>query len=62
MDQFPNGFNAVVAVLSYTGYDMEDAMVINKASLERGLAHGTMYSTQVIDLDQLRGLATCLFA
>jgi len=55
MDQFPNGFNAVVAVLSYTGYDMEDAMVINKASLERGLAHGTMYSTQVIDLDQLRG-------
>ncbi|EME32710.1 DNA-directed RNA polymerase subunit isoform 1 [Galdieria sulphuraria] len=55
MDHFPNGFNAVVAVLSYTGYDMEDAMVINKASLDRGLAHGTMYSTQLIDLDQMRG-------
>eukprot|EP00871_Galdieria_phlegrea_P005513 jgi/Galph1/5963/GphlegSOOS_G4623.1 len=55
MDNFPNGFNAVVAVLSYTGYDMEDAMVINKGSLERGLAYGTVYTTQLIDLDQMRG-------
>jgi len=25
-DNFPNGMNAVVAVISYTGYDMDDAM------------------------------------
>lgn len=50
-DVFPNGFNAVVAVLSYTGYDMEDAMTINRASLDRGLGHGMVYTNHTVDLD-----------
>lgn len=27
IDNYPIGTNAIVAVISYTGYDMEDAMV-----------------------------------
>ena len=50
MDSFPNGTNAVVAVISYTGYDMEDAMILNKSAHERGFAHGTVYKSQTIDL------------
>lgn len=50
LDNFPNGTNAVVAVISYTGYDMDDAMIINKASHERGFGHGTIYKTKIIDL------------
>lgn len=33
---------------------MEDAMIINKSSMERGLCHGTMFKTETIDLKPLR--------
>ncbi|XP_039594886.1 DNA-directed RNA polymerase I subunit RPA2 [Polypterus senegalus] len=52
MDNYPIGTNAVVAVISYTGYDMEDAMIVNKASWERGFAHGSVYKTELVDLDE----------
>lgn len=52
LDNFPNGTNAVVAVISYTGYDMDDAMIINKSAHERGFAHGTIYKTKVYRLDE----------
>jgi DNA-directed RNA polymerase I subunit RPA2 len=44
-DDYNSGTNAVVAVLSYTGYDMEDAMIINKSSYEQGFGHGCVYKT-----------------
>lgn len=31
LDNYPSGTNAIVAVISYSGYDMEDAMVSNSA-------------------------------
>ena len=50
LDNFPNGTNAVVAVISYTGYDMDDAMILNKSAHERGFGHGTVYKTKVVKL------------
>ncbi|KAL7545410.1 hypothetical protein ACHAWF_008756 [Thalassiosira exigua] len=52
MDEYPNGTNAVVAVLSYTGFDMEDAMILNKSSYERGFGHASVYKTIRVDLGE----------
>ncbi|KAJ1675227.1 hypothetical protein EV182_001684, partial [Spiromyces aspiralis] len=54
IDGYPNGTNAIVAVISYTGYDMEDAMILNKSSHERGFGYGTIYKTSEIDLSEFR--------
>lgn len=35
-DQLPGGQNASLAVMSYSGYDIEDAIVLNRGSLDRG--------------------------
>ncbi|KAH9718488.1 DNA-directed RNA polymerase I subunit 2 [Citrus sinensis] len=50
IDEYPTGTNAIVAVLAYTGYDMEDAMILNKSSVDRGMCHGQIYQTETIDL------------
>ncbi|XP_076361964.1 RNA polymerase I subunit Rpl135 isoform X3 [Tachypleus tridentatus] len=55
IDDYPLGTNAIVAVISYTGYDMEDAMILNKASLERGFKNGSVYKSEFINLRELAG-------
>lgn len=55
MDSFPNGTNAIVAVISYTGYDMEDAMILNKSAHERGFSYGSVYKSQIVDLQDQKG-------
>ncbi|PQE03149.1 hypothetical protein CJF30_00005674 [Rutstroemia sp. NJR-2017a BBW] len=49
-DKLPAGQNATVAVMSFSGYDIEDALVLNKSSCDRGFGRCQVfrkYSTQL---------------
>lgn len=44
-DTMASGINVIVAIACYTGYNQEDSILMNKASIERGLFHSTSYRT-----------------
>ena len=39
------GENAIVAIMCHTGYNVEDAVIINRGALERGIFRTTYYNT-----------------
>jgi len=41
----PYGENAIVAIMCYTGYNVEDAVLINEGALKRGMFRTTYYTT-----------------
>jgi DNA-directed RNA polymerase beta subunit len=43
--EMPSGYNVVVAIMTYGGYNQEDSVMINRAALDRGLFRSEFYRT-----------------
>jgi len=43
LDTHPSGQNVVVALMSYEGYNMQDSLIINQGSIDRGFARSYYY-------------------
>jgi len=41
----PSGYNIIVAIMTYGGYNQEDSVMINRAALDRGLFRSIFYRT-----------------
>ena len=46
LNQIPSGCNINVAIMTHTGYNQEDSLLVNKGSIERGLFQATIYHTE----------------
>ncbi|PIZ51386.1 DNA-directed RNA polymerase subunit B [Candidatus Woesearchaeota archaeon CG_4_10_14_0_2_um_filter_33_13] len=51
-DEHPSGQNMVVAVMCFDGYNMEDGVILNKSSVERGLARSSYF--RPVSAEELR--------
>jgi DNA-directed RNA polymerase II subunit RPB2 len=43
--ELPSGINAVVAIMTYSGYNQEDSLIMNQSAIDRGFFRSIFYRT-----------------
>jgi DNA-directed RNA polymerase beta subunit len=46
LNKIPSGTQMIVAIMTYTGYNQEDSLLINQGSIDRGMSLVTVYHTE----------------
>ena len=46
LNKIPSGTQVIVAIMTHTGYNQEDSLLVNKGSIDRGMALVTVYHTE----------------
>jgi DNA-directed RNA polymerase II subunit RPB2 len=46
LNKIPSGSQLIVAIMTHTGYNQEDSLLINQGSVDRGMALVTVYHTE----------------
>jgi DNA-directed RNA polymerase beta subunit len=49
---FPNGSNAIIAIQCYSGYNVEDSIIISQGAIDRGLYDGSKFTFEKTELEQ----------
>ncbi len=55
LNKIPSGCMVIVAIGVYSGYNQEDSIIFNKASLDRGLFSATLYHTEKDEDKKIQG-------
>ena len=46
LNNIPSGKMVIVAIMSYTGYNQEDSVIMNQGAIDRGMFSATIYHTE----------------
>ena len=55
LNRIPSGSMVIVAIATYSGYNQEDSIIMNQASLDRGLFNATIYHTEKDEDKKIHG-------
>ena len=55
LNNIPSGEQIIVAIMTHTGYNQEDSLIFNKASLARGLFQATIFATEKDEDKKIHG-------
>ena len=61
VDKLPYGVNCIVAIASYSGYNQEDAIIINRTSIERGMFN-SLYYRSYDDIEEVEDNISYIFS
>ncbi|XP_015415561.1 PREDICTED: DNA-directed RNA polymerase II subunit RPB2 [Myotis davidii] len=59
--ELPAGINSIVAIASYTGYNQEDSVIMNRSAVDRGFFRSAIYKSRQTQIQMVMKCHVCFF-